>query len=264
MSILHGVDIHAQYQAGFKASDVPNVDFVITKTTGGTNFIISNWQGMLDGANLTGVYHYARERGYAGTAEQEAYNFINQANYAPTNTNRFLEWEESKNNNLGDVSWVLEWMRIVKSELGKTPILYTYHAVLNANPVLSQVRDAGYPLWYARYPYSKAVGWQNYEQPDAPNWGKPVMWQYSSAGMIPGWQKALDLNIFYGSSEDWLSLAKTETSAKTVDIVPNAIFVDTNNDTYKANLLFGTYTKTDNNENAIKIEDKSILGVENK
>ena len=68
----------------------------------------------------------------------------------------------------------------------------------------------------------------------------------------------------YGSSEDWLSLAKTETSAKTVDIVPNAIFVDTNNDTYKANLLFGTYTKTDNNENAIKIEDKSILGVENK
>ena len=34
-SMLHGVDVHARYQAGLVASALPDVDFVITKATGG-------------------------------------------------------------------------------------------------------------------------------------------------------------------------------------------------------------------------------------
>ena len=34
--MLHGVDVHARYQAGLRASTLAGVDFVITKATGGT------------------------------------------------------------------------------------------------------------------------------------------------------------------------------------------------------------------------------------
>ena len=70
MANYFGADVHARYQAGFKVKNLPGCDFVITKCTGGTSFKIDGWLGMLDGASKTGVYHYARERGYQGTAKQ--------------------------------------------------------------------------------------------------------------------------------------------------------------------------------------------------
>ena len=42
--MLHGVDVHARYQAGLVASALPDVDFVITKATGGTSLVIDGWQ----------------------------------------------------------------------------------------------------------------------------------------------------------------------------------------------------------------------------
>lgn len=38
--MLHGVDVHARYQAGLRASALAGVDFVITKATGGTSLVI--------------------------------------------------------------------------------------------------------------------------------------------------------------------------------------------------------------------------------
>ena len=215
--MLHGVDVHARYQAGLVASAGPDVDFVVTKASGGTSLVIDGWQAMLGGAELSGVYHYAREKSRAGSAAEEATNFIVQANKVPDAV-LFLDWEESSSD-LGDASWVLEWMSLVEAGTGRKPLFYTYHAVLKAHPDLAQIQAAGYQLWYARYPYSAAVGWQKYDQPTTvPYWGKPLMWQYSSAGGIAGYAGALDLNIFYGDSADWRSLAahtqKEETMAE--------------------------------------------------
>ncbi|RTE47667.1 GH25 family lysozyme [Actinobaculum sp. 352] len=206
-SILHGVDVHARYQAGWPQKTIPGVDFVITKATGGTSLVIDGWKSMLAGAKRTGVYHYARERGRAGTAAQEAANFIRQAALAPSDALLVLDWEEASGNNLGNADWVLEWMRLVEAALGRRPVFYTYRATLLAHPSLRRVQQAGYPLWYARYPYSAPVGWKSYEQPtDVPYWGRPAIWQYSSAGGVPGWDAALDLNIFYGGPSDWAAL----------------------------------------------------------
>ncbi len=203
--MLHGVDVHARYQAGLQASALPGVDFVITKATGGTSLVIDGWEGMLAGASLTGVYHYAREKGRAGSAAEEAANFIVQANKVPDAV-LFLDWEESSSD-LGDAPWALEWLRLVEAGTGRKPVFYTYNAVLAAHPDLAQIHSAGYQLWYARYPYSAAVGWKDYAAPTVPYWGAPVMWQYSSAGGISGYTGALDLNIFYGDAADWRALS---------------------------------------------------------
>ena len=74
--MLHGVDVHARYQAGLVASALPDVDFVITKATGGTSLVIDGWQAMLEGAELSGVYHYAREKGRSGTAAEEDHRLL--------------------------------------------------------------------------------------------------------------------------------------------------------------------------------------------
>ena len=203
--MLHGVDVHARYQAGLVASALPDVDFVVTKASGGTSLVIDGWQAMLGGAELCGLYHYAREKGRAGTAAEEAALFIEQAVKAPDAV-LFLDWEESSSD-LGNTAWILEWMRLVEAGTGRKPLFYTYHAILNAHPDLAQIQAAGYLLWYARYPYSAAVGWKDYAAPTAPIWGAPVMWQYSSAGGIDGYTEALDLNIFYGDAADWRALA---------------------------------------------------------
>ncbi|RTE47608.1 GH25 family lysozyme, partial [Actinobaculum sp. 352] len=195
---------------------VPHVDFTITKATGGTSLVIDGWKSMLAGAKRTGVYHYARERGRAGTPVAEAANFIRQAALAPSDALLVLDWEEASGNNLGDADWVLEWMRLVEAALGRRPVFYTYRATLLAHPSLRRVQQAGYPLWYARYPYSAPVGWKSYAQPtDVPYWGRPAIWQYSSAGGVPGWPGALDLNIFYGGAAQWAALTAARVTGKT-------------------------------------------------
>ena len=208
--MLHGVDVHARYQAGLQASTLAGVDFVITKATGGTGLVVDGWLGMLSGAKLTGVYHYAREKGYQGPAAQEAEHFISEARKAPADAMLILDWEEATNTNLGDTAWVEEWCQIVEKALGRRPVIYTGNQVLKQNPGWWDWSNAhDYFLWYARYPSSKPVGWQNYSLPAVPNWpdAKICMWQYSSAGGVPGCPGALDLNIFYGDAADWRALA---------------------------------------------------------
>ena len=227
--MLHGVDVQGRYQKDLIASRLENVDFVITKATGGKNFVINrtynddgtlrqnSWEEMLSGAELVGIYHYAKEKGYSGTASEEADNFITQANKRPDAV-LFLDWEEDDKN---DADWALEWLRLVEAGTGRKPIFYTYYAILKENPALSRIQAAGYQLWYARYLYSAKVGWKDYAAPTAPIWGAPVMWQYSSAGGIDGYTGALDLNIFYGDTADWQALAahtqKEETMTAEVD-----------------------------------------------
>ena len=216
--MLHGVDVHARYQKGLVASSLPKVDFVITKATGGTDLVVDNWLSMLKGAALTGVYHYARETYCQGTAAQEAAHFISQAKLAPKDAMIVLDWEEKTGTNLGNTTWVLEWCQTVEKALGRRPVIYTGNSVLKEFPGWwdwSNKHD--YWLWYARYPYSNAVGWKDYSLPTVPNWpdAKIAMWQYSSSGGIPGYPGALDLNIFYGDKNHWRKVVG-ETDGKMV------------------------------------------------
>ena len=214
MARLLGVDVHARYQKGLQASKLPHVDFVITKCTGGNGFVIDGWETMLAGAELTGVYHYAREKGYQGTAKAEAEHFISEARKAPSDSMLVLDWEESSNTNLGDTDWVLEWCQIVEKALGRKPVIYTGNNVLLSYPQWWDWSNKyKYYLWYARYPYTKAVGWVDWDFPTVPNWPDEyvAIWQYSSAGGIDGWAGALDLNIFYGDKTKWKTVVGSTT-----------------------------------------------------
>ncbi|MFT3944600.1 MAG: GH25 family lysozyme [Ancrocorticia sp.] len=207
--MLHGIDVHAQYQSGLNAASLPGVDFVITKCTGGDSLVIDGWRDMLSGMSLTGIYHFAQDRGYGGTAKAEAAHFVSQARHAPQDALLILDWEQ-RDTNLGDTAWVLEWCQAVEAALGRRPVIYTGHSVLVEHSEWARViAGHGYFLWYACYPTNEHVGWLDWEKPDVPNWpsAQVVMWQYSHKGRLSGWDEDIDLNIFYGSAEDWCALA---------------------------------------------------------
>ena len=272
--MLTGIDIHARYQKGIQPTTMPNVNFVITKTTGGKDFVVSGWQNMIQGIDLVGVYHYAQEKGDAGTPQEEALNFISQAKLAPKNAILVLDWEEGTSPSLGDPNWVLEWMSIVEKELGRKPLFYTYHATLLKYPALAKVYEAGYKLWYARYPYSTPQGWVSWKAPtNVPYWTSPTMWQYSSAGGVPGWSGGLDLNIFYGTKDDWLSLGQSTTTGTVKEKLTPTFTLPAaykqsfthNGETYIVNNLSGTYYKTTADTTGIpslgNVENPTYLGI---
>ncbi|MFJ3957689.1 LysM peptidoglycan-binding domain-containing protein [Arthrobacter sp. NPDC090010] len=206
---LHGIDVSG-WQDGIDLAAVP-ADFVIIKATGGTGFTSSacdrQYQAAKKAGRLRGIYHFAREQGFQGTAVEEADYFLSQtAGYLDPETILVLDWE---GDNVHDVAWAKTWLDRVKARSGKTPLIYMSASVAREAD-WSPVAKAGYGLWIAAY----ILGYQQisgYMVPDGllpvPAWPFVAMHQFTSAGRLPGWAGDLDLNVFFGDQAAWLKYA---------------------------------------------------------
>ena len=203
---LNGIDISG-WQPNIDLAQVP-ADFVIIKATGGTGFVSQSCEPQFQQAKklgrLKGIYHFAHEEGYRGTATQEADHFISSTRgYHDGATMLVLDWE---GDNTHDTAWALAWLQRVESATGIKPVIYMSAAVANeAN--WTTVAKAGYGLWIAAY----VLGYQQingYNIPSGlapvPYWETLAIWQYTSAGRLTGWAGDLDLNVFYGDAAAWL------------------------------------------------------------
>ena len=203
--MLRAVDI-SSWQAGISPSAL-DCDIVIVKATGGTGYENPYWRQWADealaGGKLLGLYHFACEKGSAGTASQEAEHFL--AATAPYR-GRFvpiLDWEADALQM--PVSWAREWLEAVSAS-GCTPIFYGYANNVNSTDYSAITR---YPLWMASYLFRyDGAGWvgdplSTWRTGD---WASMAMYQYTSTGRIGGWDGNLDLSIYYGERADWLRL----------------------------------------------------------
>lgn len=86
---------------------------------------------------------------------------------------------------------VRRWLRYVKKQTGRTPIVYSNPRFIEEH---LEGSVANYPLWLAHYTDGK---------PEPPE-GYPLMffWQYTKAGQLKGIDHPVDRNIFIGSAED--------------------------------------------------------------
>ena len=73
----------------------------------------------LAAGKLLGCYHYARDRGYEGSAEAEADHFIAAFRPYIGKAIPFLDWEADALS-LGP-SWAKKWLDRVKAKTGVTP-----------------------------------------------------------------------------------------------------------------------------------------------
>ena len=76
---LNGIDI-SSWQDDLIVSNMGTCDFVFVKATGGAGYsnecFRRHAEETLAAGKLLGCYHYARDRGYEGSAEAEADHFI--------------------------------------------------------------------------------------------------------------------------------------------------------------------------------------------
>lgn len=202
--MLNGIDI-SSWQSGIDLSVVP-CDFVVVKATGGVGYVNPDcdraYQQAKENGKKLGFYHYAREKGYKGSAADEARFFIDNCSNYFGEAIPVLDWEEELS---AGVAWAKEFLDIVHAETGVKPLLYASKSVLREYD-WSSVANAGYGLWFAQYANYNATGYQDSPWTDEGGlgaWSFAAMFQYSSAGSLRGYNGSLDLNVFYGDEGAW-------------------------------------------------------------
>lgn len=209
---LNGIDI-SSWQTGIDLASVP-CDFVICKATGGTGYVNPDCDRAYQQAKSLnkklGVYHFARESGYEGSAIEEADFFLKNIEGYIGEAILVLDFEGNAVQ-LGP-SWALEFLNRIYEKTGVKPFFYTYNNAVNSYD-WSEVASL-YPLWNAGY-YNYGTTFYDYN-PNAPliggtgAWFSATMYQYTSEGRLGSWNGNLDLNVFYGNTSDWDKYAKRE------------------------------------------------------
>lgn len=192
-----GVDFsHHQWNKNVAKIFNPSyVDFVIIKATEGKSYVdqaMNDWLQLIadtrgeSGAPFIFFYHYARPEN--NRPDQEAIHFINTIEHHIGNCGIALDWEGEALKLKEGTIWALDWLYQVQAATGNRakPLFYTSAAyTFKYNPIAA----AGFPLWVAHY---------NTERPRVSAWDRPTIWQFTS--------KPFDMNIFFGSPSDMVSL----------------------------------------------------------
>ena len=216
---LLGVDI-SNYQAGMSMAAV-DPDFAIvmvTQDTGRFAFTNQHHQAQLDEAvalgKPVGVYHYVGggDSGTASDAEAEADRFL-EAVRATGHFERVMwciDWETDDNLAWGNEAYLGIIIDRVQRATGKPVMLY---ASSGSYPWDLAVQY-GCGTWAAQYADDAPTGWDHAPWSDG-SWSAQ-MHQYTGHGRVPGYDDDLDLDVFYGSEDDFRAYAIDSSSTPSV------------------------------------------------
>jgi GH25 family lysozyme M1 (1,4-beta-N-acetylmuramidase) len=188
----------SNWQGGYSPA-LTGADAVIVKATEGTGFVDPYCDSIIQQAMATsmpwGFYHFAGD----GDEVAEAVHFINNcSNYFGSGI-PVLDWEGNQS-----VDWVNRFVETVHDHTGVWPWIYANPWRFNQGGV-----NPNCARWVASYPdvasptWSQAQGW---DCPDAD--GNVVAWQFCSDGTVNGIAGNVDLDLFYGTKEQWQAYAR--------------------------------------------------------
>lgn len=219
----------SNWQGGYSPA-LTGADAVVVKATEGTGYVDPYCDSVIQQAIANGMpwgfYHFAGD----GDAIEEATHFIqNTLNYFEHGI-PVLDWEGNQS-----VDWVNEFVAEVYSSTHVWPWIYANPWRFNQGGV-----NQNCARWVASYPDVASPTWvqaQGWDCPAAD--GNVVAWQFCSDGAVNGIAGNVDLDLFYGSKEQWQAYARG--SAKCADNVgPDSPGVDTpevlENDVYKVTI----------------------------
>lgn len=207
---MNGIDI-SSWQRGIDLAAVP-CEFVVVKATEGTSYLnpycgenLRQAEGL---GKKTGVYHFAG----GGNPNAEAEYFVENIKNCIGKVILVLDWEIQDASN--GTEWAKTWLDRVYALTRVKPLIYMSNYLVNSLD-WSGVAAAGYSLWNAYYfNYGTPMGYR----PDAPlpkelgAWGTAVLYQYTSEGKLEGYSGYLDLDVFYGTPDEWDAYARIEDS----------------------------------------------------
>ena len=147
--------------------------------------------------------------------------------------------------------WAETWLQTVEEKTGRKPFLYSYSQFLESATARSEILRQ-YPLWLAHYtinpadpiaqPGQKTIGCYVHSWSTANCSSQWQIWQYSSCGIAKKYgvpSARLDLNVFRGTPESFLSLILGSWKPEVADLMPV-------NEATKMNIL--SVVSTDSNE----------------
>jgi len=201
--MLNGIDISA-YQPDIDIAGLSTTDFVIIKATEGTSYrnacFLKHIAAAITAGKKVGVYHYATGSGH----QAEADFFLSAVRPYIGKILIALDWESQGNNAWGNLTYAKNWLDYVKAQTGVTPVIYMSESVASSGNWAAVA--ASYKLWGAQYANYNRIGYTSSPWSFG-GWGawgsKPLIHQYTSRGAIAGYSGDLDLDLFYGTKEDW-------------------------------------------------------------
>ena len=202
--MLNGIDIF-KGQGDIDISQVP-ADFVIVQHSCG-NYIEPTFstqvEGTLNSGKELGIYHFITG------AEGEIETFINGVRPYVGRAVLALDWEEGTENcpntRWGDWTYLKQFAQAIQQQLGVNPLLYASASQYYSLYSLGSQLNCG--LWVAQYANEYQTGFQ--EAPWNEQQYDMAIFQYSDNGSLEGYNGPLDLDLFYGSREDWRKYAKS-------------------------------------------------------
>lgn len=131
-----------------------------------------------------------------------------------------LDWEKSHNDEVGYMTGIVEGL----TRAGMPPpLIYMSQNRIMRND-WRNLTTRGCPLWVANWGNNDQIP-DATEQPFVEEWGRWVMWQYSSTGNVAGIPARVDLNIFNGDAESFKALGlKSQVSVPAPAVIPTAVF----------------------------------------
>lgn len=219
----------SNWQGGYNPA-LTGADAVIVKATEGTGYVDPYCDSIIQQAIASGMpwgfYHFAGD----GDAIEEATRFIqNTLNYFGHGI-PVLDWEGNQS-----VDWVNEFVAEVYSSTHVWPWIYANPWRFNQGGV-----NQNCARWVASYPDVASPTWvqaQGWDCPAAD--GNVVAWQFCSDGAVNGIAGNVDLDLFYGTKEQWQAYARGDMRPDSGSIDgganPDGLAV-LENDTYKVTI----------------------------
>lgn len=212
LSQPHGIDI-SSHQHTNKDIDLSSVikggqDFTFVKATEGTGYVNPHFRSdvidVMKEKTPVGFYHYAKPSSSTEDAQEQAQSFVSKTGIdkGVKSLPPVLDIEE--NNGVGNsedlINWTQAFVDEVKDLTGQDVMIYTYPSFWK-NDMGNTTQFSHLPLWIANYNGSTSPG-----TPLVGGWDDWVFWQYSSDGIVDGYDKIIDVNVFNGSDKDLADL----------------------------------------------------------
>ena len=211
---MNFIDI-SSYQAGIDLEAVfaqNPLDGVIVKATQGMHYVnpyCDKWvQWLIKNGKPWGFYHFLDGTDPVAEGKRFVANTINYyLDGVPV-----ADYEGDIVNSYGTY-YLRRFLETVYAETGVRPLVYCNLSTIQSDVNgFRTIAEEGYKLWLAQYAYNAPTNFvpQPWQKGSYEPFKKITMHQYSSTGRLNGYSGNLDLDIFYGSEDDWHDLAGTK------------------------------------------------------
>ncbi|HAE63735.1 GH25 family lysozyme [Acinetobacter johnsonii] len=201
---VKGFDVsHHQGDIQWQSISPQEFKFVYLKATEGGDFkdrkFQDNWLKAREQGFLVGAYHFYR---LCRDGQIQAQNFIETVPKKTDSLPPVIDLEyDSTCINTYTREQLLKEIQVMHDQLykhyGLQPIFYTSKAFYNI-VLVDEFKKT--PLWIREYQ----------GQPELKGNPKWTFWQHTSQGQIKGIPTLVDLNVFQGSEQDWISFLERQ------------------------------------------------------